>query len=605
MARSYSLEEIQRLFQKIAGGGLWVAHGQRAAPYVGPVFAVYARNSDLFPDNAEDTYWRRLQELPVVNTIGVLALINNILAITPSDRSAQEILNQQFLDPGLAERVIRNAPEAPAFPVVFHRLGNLLAIHDLLVYGGNRASVTEAPITQIGWLALSANDYVERDPLLTPNPTNLQLTAQFIRTWDVYNPRELAYAMTRMYTILTEILPGDDPTVVTLRDRIGMDNLAVDGLTLPEFVAIAFALFAHGNAVGKEGMNRVVLDAASFFRDFPRAQPLLDTFLRGRALTIEQMAVKLAAGRPSTYERFLADAKSKTVLDAALPVFRQHPLLRIDDARVIILDLQFLTDLVTTGIYWLIFDALSGRRRETFRELWGRCFELYVTGLLRHFYPAGSRILSADIEFSGGQIDALLDFGNDVFVLEIKSSLLTEAAKRGGDLQTLAADIERKFIRNERGAPKAVLQLARAAEAVLRGELRTAIPPRRIYPVLITDEPGSECLGFNAYLNERFVKEIDSTRVRPLTVMSINECEELLPHSAANAFSWTELCETRFDGAEVAIWSVHQTIYDLRHARHVAVHRNDFILKRFEAIYQAMLRTYGVDQSVPGSSPST
>jgi hypothetical protein len=88
MARSYSLEEIQRLFQKIAGGGLWVAHGRRAPPYVGPVFAVYARNSDLFPDNAEDTYWRRLQELPVVNAIGVLALINNILAIAPSDQSA-------------------------------------------------------------------------------------------------------------------------------------------------------------------------------------------------------------------------------------------------------------------------------------------------------------------------------------------------------------------------------------------------------------------------------------------------------------------------------------------------------------------------------------
>ncbi|PYT20452.1 MAG: hypothetical protein DMG57_42100 [Acidobacteria bacterium] len=371
-----------------------------------------------------------------------------------------------------------------------------MAIRDLLVYGANRGSQTEAPITQIGWLDLCANDFVERDPVLTPNPTNLQLAAQVIRTWDVYNPRELAYAMTRMYTILTEILPGDDPTVVTLRDRIGMDNLAVDGLTLPEFVAIAFALFAHGNAVGKEGMNRVVFEAASFFRYFPKAQPLLDRFLRGRALTLEQLAVKLAADGPRNYERFLADAKSKTVLDAALPVFRQHPLLRIDDARVVILDLQFLTDLVTTGIYWLVFDALPGKRRETFRELWGRCFELYVTELLGHFYPAGAHILSADIEFSGGQIDALLDFGNDVFVLEIKSSLLTEPAKRGGDLQILAADIERKFISNERGAPKAVLQLARAAEAVLRGEVRTAIQPRRIYPVLITDEPGCECLGF-------------------------------------------------------------------------------------------------------------
>jgi len=338
--------------------------------------------------------------------------------------------------------------------------------------------------------------------------------------------------------------------------------------------------------------------------DFPKAQALLDRFLGGRALAVEQIAIRLAAGQPRTYDRFLADAKGKTVLDAALPVFRQHPLLRIDDARVMVLDLQFLTDLVAVGIYWLIFDALPGKGRETFRELWGRCFEIYVTDLPRHFYPAGSQILSADIEFSGGQIDALLDFGADVFVLEIKSSLLTEAANRGGDLQILTADIERKFISNERRAPKAVRQLGRAAEAVLSGEVRTAIQPGRIYPVLITDEPGSECLGFNTYLNERFGKEVDSTRVRPLTVMPINECEELLPYCAASPFSWAELCETRFDGTEVAIWSIHQEIYDLRHDRQVAVHRNDFILTRFEAIYRAILKTYGLDQAVPGSVPT-
>ena len=82
--------------------------------------------------------------------------------------------------------------------------------------------------------------------------------------------------------------------------------------------------------------------------------------------------------------------------------------------------------------------------------------------------------------------------------------------------------------------------------------------------------------------------------------MSINECEELLPYSAANAFSWAELCETRFDGGQVAVWSVHQAIYDLRHARHISVQRNEYILSRFEAIYNGILQTYGVDKTVAG-----
>lgn len=602
MARRYTQRQLQRLFEKMAGASLWVPQDRRPVPYVGPAFAVYLRYSDLFPEgDAGDQYWRLLQELPVVNAVGLFAVINNLLAVSRSDQSAHRVLHQQFLEPGVAELVRRKAPETPVFAVVFHRLGSIVAMHDLLLYGANRVSATEAPITRIGLLALCANDFVGRDLVPTAAPTNLELATQVIRTWEIYNPRELAYAMTRMHAILTEILPGDEPSIVRLRDRIGMNNLVVDGLTLTEFVAVAFALFAYGNATGKEGMSRVILEPATFFRHFSRAQPLLDRFLAGRALTLQQLTDRLAGGAPRTRERFLAETRSNSALNACLNVFRQQPLLRLEGGRVLILDLQFLTDLVTTGIYWLLFDGLPRQQRETFRELWGRCFEIYVTDLLSHFYPANSQILSTDIELPSGQMDALLDFGADVFVVEIKSSLLTEAAKRSSDPSVLAADIKRKFIRNERGAPKAIVQLARAAEAVVRGDVRTAMRPSHIYPVLISDEPGCECLAFNAYLNERFQEEApELAGVRPLTVMSINECEELLPYSAANAFSWAELCERRFDGGQVAVWSVHQAIYDLRHVRNISVQRNEYILNRFEAIYQHILQTYGVDKTVAG-----
>jgi hypothetical protein len=602
MARRYTPQQLQRVFEKTAGRGLWVAQHRERAPYDGPTFAVYLRYSDLFREGGDiaEQYWQLLQDVPVVNAIGVLATINNILAVTARDQSAHEILNQRFLEPSIAERVVHNSPGGPAFSMVFHRLGSIVAMHDLLLYGTNKASATDSPITQIGLLALFANDFVEPDPVLVDNPTNLEIMTQVIRTWDVYNPRDLAYAMTRTHTILTAILPSNDQSIVTLRERIGMNNLVIDGLALPEFVAIAFALFAYGNAVSREDVRRVMLEPSGFFHEFPRAQTLLDRFLAGRALTVEQMSDTLAGDGPRTRDRFLADTTGKSTLNASLTIFRQQPLLQLSDGRVVILDLQFLTDLVTTGTYWLLFDALPRQRRETFRELWGRCFELYVTSLLREFYPATSHFLSTDIQYRDGQIDALLDFGTDVFLFEIKSSLLTEAAKRRSDPQILAADIERKFVRNERGAPKGVVQLARAAESVVRGHVRTAIQPKRIYPVLITDEPGCECLAFNAYLNERFQEEVvDLTRVRPLTIMSINECEELLPYCAANSFSWAELCETRFDERQVRVWSVHQAIYDLRHARNISVQRNDHILNRFNAIYQGILQTYGVDKTAP------
>ncbi|MCZ6651546.1 MAG: hypothetical protein O7D91_00750, partial [Planctomycetota bacterium] len=148
-------------------------------------------------------------------------------------------------------------------------------------------------------------------------------------------------------------------------------------------------------------------------------------------------------------------------------------------------------------------------------------------------------------------------------------------------------------VRNQSGHPKAVVQLARAARSMTKRIVRTAIAPTRIYPVLIADEPACECFAFNAYLNEHFEQELGDARgVRPLTVMSIDECEELLPYVGKNTFSWAELCEERFDRGEVGVLSVHQAIYDLRHRRGINVQRNEYLLERFEAIFQDILQTY-------------
>jgi hypothetical protein len=89
-----------------------------------------------------------------------------------------------------------------------------------------------------------------------------------------------------------------------------------------------------------------------------------------------------------------------------------------------------LAELLTAGVYWNIFDSLPRNRRESFKELWGRLFEIYGVDLLKDFYPHASGILAADLNYDGGQVDALLDFGQAVVVFESKSSLLTEAARR-------------------------------------------------------------------------------------------------------------------------------------------------------------------------------
>jgi hypothetical protein len=244
-------------------------------------------------------------------------------------------------------------------------------------------------------------------------------------------------------------------------------------------------------------------------------------------------------------------------------------------------------------VYWNIFDSLPPNRRESFKELWGRLFEIYGVDLMRDFYPQTSGILSADLNYDGGQIDALLDFGEVVVVFEIKSSLLTEAAKRSGDSSTFVADFERKFVRNEKGKPKALLQLAASCKAIEEGRIRTAVKPGRIYPVCVSDEPAVESFFFTAYANKTFEKELPArSRILPVTMMSVNELEEILPYVSDNSFSWPELLDFRLGGPTGGPFPVHQAIYDLLRQKGLSARRNQAIRESFDEVWKIIGSRY-------------
>lgn len=174
--------------------------------------------------------------------------------------------------------------------------------------------------------------------------------------------------------------------------------------------------------------------------------------VKDRALTAPAFRKRLRDGKRRAPKNFGEELGRTSFLTESLNVFRQSPLVKLDVNRVLILDLEFLAELLTSGVYWSIFDSLPANRREMFRELWGRLFEIYAVELLKQSYPQATGMLRPDVKYKAGQIDALLDFGEVVVVFEIKSSLLTESAKRTGKSSQFVPDYERKFVRNAKGA---------------------------------------------------------------------------------------------------------------------------------------------------------
>ena len=116
-------------------------------------------------------------------------------------------------------------------------------------------------------------------------------------------------------------------------------------------------------------------------------------------------------------------------------------------------------------------------------------------------------IYKARVAHQAGQVDALLDFGQVAVVFEVKSSLLTEGAKRSGTAADFVADFTLKFVRDDKGKPKALVQLAESCKAIAEGRIPTVMKPARIYPVCVSDEPAVESFFFTTYSNEVFQKE--------------------------------------------------------------------------------------------------
>ena len=596
----YSAEELNKIFVEIAPQrSLALPLPASPAPRgraPGPAVGAYLRHSEILPGTGslEDRYWTILRQTPVRNAIGVLASINGLLSEHRSlDGRVHQALSDRFLTPDLAAKVAAQKVKGDTFGV-FTRTGCLQLMRHLLLYGNTSLKPEGRSEKDLGELALLTNEFIQRDRVLDPaGATNLDLLVSCVPVWDIHNPRDLAYALSRTFTILTEILPGNDAEVRRLAAAAGLNvsRITVGSLPLNDFIAVVFGLFAYGRKL--KGPQFSIFDVRQIFSQVVFPTAILRKLVKDRALTAKAFRKRLPGGNARTRKAFDEEMERRSFLTGSLNVFRNYPLMKLDVNRVLILDRDFVAELLTAGVYWNIFDSLPRNRRESFKELWGRLFEIYGVDLLKDFYPQTSGILAADLHYDGGQIDALLDLGEVVVVFEIKSSLLTEAAKRSSDSSTFVADFERKFVRNEKGKPKALLQLAASCKAIEEGRIQTAMKPGRIYPVCVSDEPAVESFFFTAYANETFEKELPPrSRIRPVTMMSVNELEEILPYVSDNSFGWSELLDFRVGGPTGGAFSVHQAIYDLLREKGLSARRNQAIRKSFDEVWRIISRRY-------------
>ncbi len=132
-----------------------------------------------------------------------------------------------------------------------------------------------------------------------------------------------------------------------------------------------------------------------------------------------------------------------------------------------------------------------------------------------------------------GKPDALFKMGNNLFIIELKDSLMSETVMESFDYKSIENHIIRTFIQSEKKG-KAIKQLSSYIDNYYNNEYeKDGFPYNKrlnIYPIIIYTDYKYRINGLNHFLSVKFGelinhKDIDNSkkqRIRPLTVIGLD-----------------------------------------------------------------------------------
>jgi hypothetical protein len=546
-----------------------------------------AKYSDLFGcERSPANYLAQLRRCSGLIPLNVLATINNRLVIGEPAHGSWE---HEFLNENTRNRMLRFRSRVTEECVVFTRAGSLLNLKLLLAL---QPSSVPFRSTAIGAIATHSNDYGESVDTQHLSSGVLSVITEFAPTWELFNIRELLPLLARSFHLYR--LAQDDERMTALF-RKPLEDVPLGGLTFRMYFALLFGIYSsvRKNVVAAP-FPTSILNAVEIATMAGLTVDQFNTFASAKAMTFDE--ARSCVGWSATDNTFKQNVTSSRWASSPL-AFRARPVLKLDDGRFLVLDLQFLFESASAGLSWSLMQELgTPHERLRFLDTWGDLFERYVRDLLTHYYPDQevARTYPPD-----GQIDAILSIGEDVVVVEVKSGFIAEAAKGSRDMRTIDEALRNKYVTDKKGKKDrgvGVRQLVATTKALLSGKVSGVTATGRIIPVLVGEDPILRTPGMNTYLNDFFSEEIASDRVAPLTVVLIDELEDVLPQIRAGDFTWLDLVTSRFEGERMVAAPVSMTLADLAASRGFSWKPDTFLKAQSDALMamveDAYLRNY-------------
>ncbi|GLU57327.1 hypothetical protein Dfri01_67880 [Dyadobacter frigoris] len=248
-----------------------------------------------------------------------------------------------------------------------------------------------------------------------------------------------------------------------------------------------------------------------------------------------------------------------TATEADFVHLRNNPIYKESEGSYRIIYPKFLLEKIYKGWYFLLNQLNSNNQSphgiRQFRSFYG--FEFTENFLVKRllndcFDKKAIRLSGQDIRNirltnkinAGAEPDYYVRDWDEVYLFEVKETLLTKEAKTSFDFSVIEKELRDKlFYKNDRGKPKAIIQLINIIRNFLIHNIDFDDCQRsskfRIYPILILSEEVFNAAGLNNLTNKWFCEEltllldelnIKKTKIKPLTVITIDTLTHLNPY---------------------------------------------------------------------------
>lgn len=489
-----------------------------------------------------------------------------------SYKELQGFFIHNVIRPDLRERVNELAALSSASPrPVFGRWQLLALMKKLLLASTNEGLGDPRNDDEIrrklGDACLMMNDLLfpeEQDERLNAvagdrEEVSDELTAQMLFQFELYHVPDVyqAVARNKEYFEIFEQRVAE----FQFADAQGLARKfkTLTGLALPQYLQLYFSIWTLHNRLQGSDPLAINDNPTSINFDTERVFALMD-LEAGVKETFFRSAV---APLSTLIDGVRRDAGSDRAWQFDYTTFRNHPLVHNSDSTrgFTCVAYPFLTEKLASGVYHTILNSWPEGHpdRRLFQGYWGKVFEQFANDRLSEAYPSSmlanrfhpNPVFS--LKQSGAFVevsDAVLDYGDEIVLIEHKGGYLSLDEKYSSDVAKLRKGIESKFGKGIKQLGRAIGKLFNetpaSREAIGRvdaeahwkasvtiDQLRQV---RRVYPVLVVQDFAMTIGFMNRRLKLQLEEVIGQVRidpkvhVRPLTLLTIENLEDVLAH---------------------------------------------------------------------------